>query len=190
MDKDKVRTEGYETSECENCEAEVETEAKDTNNQENEELQSLKALLDDRSKQCDEYKNMLQRIAAEFDNYKKRTAREKDSLYSEAVSDTISAFLPVVDNIERAIKACEMENTQEAMVEGVEMINKQVMETLSKLEVEQIDCIGKNFDPNLHNAVMHVEDDSFGQNVVIEEFQKGYIYKDKVIRHSVVKVAN
>lgn len=193
MDKDKVAKEACVTPEAgENERVDKQVDSKDVETQENDEstIESLKASLEDKTNQCDEYKNMLQRIAAEFDNYKKRTAREKEALYSDAISDAVSAFLPVIDNIERAIKACEGENTRESMLEGIELIYRQVKETLKKLGVEQIDCVGKEFDPNFHEAVMHIEDDSYEQNVVVEEFQKGYICKDKVIRHSVVKVAN
>lgn len=200
MDKDKIVNEACETPE-ENINEEVDTKdsetqdndqsaGQETDTSENSEIEALKASLEDKSKQCDEYKDMIQRLAAEFDNYKKRTAREKEALYSDAVSDVVSAFLPVIDNIERAIEACKGENTKESMLEGIELINRQVKETLKKLGVEPIECVGKEFDPNFHEAVMHIEDDSYDQNVVVEEFQKGYICKDKVIRHSVVKVAN
>jgi len=200
MDKDKTVNETCETAEVgkneevdrndnetqENVEAtEQKTEVCD-----NSEIESLKASLEDKTKQCDEYKDMIQRLAAEFDNYKKRTAREKEALYFDALSDVVSEFLPVIDNIERAIKACKSENTKESMLEGIELINRQVNETLKKLGVMPIECVGKEFDPNLHEAVMHIEDESYEQNVVVEEFQKGYICKDKVIRHSIVKVAN
>ena len=200
MDKDKTVNETCETAEVgkneevdrndnetqENVEAtEQKTEVCD-----NSEIESLKASLEDKTKQCDEYKDMIQRLAAEFDNYKKRTAREKEALYFDALSDVVSEFLPVIDNIERAINACKSENTQESMLEGIELISRQVKETLKKLGVEPIECVGKKFDPNLHEAVMHIEDDTYEQNVVVEEFQKGYICKDKVIRHSIVKVAN
>ncbi|HHW00503.1 MAG TPA: nucleotide exchange factor GrpE [Clostridiaceae bacterium] len=209
MDKDKTVNETCETAEVnkseevdikdegaqdnqENQENQKSSEAtgQETEVSENSEIESLKASLEEKTKRCDEYKDMLQRLAAEFDNYKKRTAREKEALYFDALSDVVSEFLPVIDNIERAINACKSENSQESMLEGIELINRQVKETLKKLGVEQIDCVGKRFDPNLHEAVMHIEDDTYEQNVVVEEFQKGYIFKDKVIRHSIVKVAN
>jgi len=200
MDKDKTVNEAYETAEIDKNEEvdikdggtqeDVKTTEQETETSEKSEIESLKASLEDKTKQCDEYKDMLQRLAAEFDNYKKRTAREKEALYFDALSDVVSEFLPVIDNIERAINACKSENTQESMLEGIELISRQVKETLKKLGVEPIECVGKKFDPNLHEAVMHIEDDTYEQNVVVEEFQKGYICKDKVIRHSIVKVAN
>ncbi|NLD49349.1 MAG: nucleotide exchange factor GrpE [Clostridiaceae bacterium] len=153
-----------------------------------EELKDLQLKLDEKSIKCEEYFTMLQRTTAEFDNYKKRTAKEKDSLYSDAVSDVVAAFLPVLDNIERAIQASESESGQ--LKEGVELIYRQFKEIMSKLGVEDIEAVGNSFDPKLHNAVMHIDDDSFSENVIVEEFQKGYILKDRVIRHSMVKVAN
>lgn len=156
----------------------------------NEEMEELKVKLDEKAKQCEEYFNMLQRTAAEFDNYKKRTAKEKEAIYTDATSDVVAAFLPVVDNIERAVQASANEGEGNPLREGVELVYRQFKEVMKKLGVEEIKCQGEKFDPNLHNAVMHVEDPEFGESVVVEEFQKGYILKDKVIRHSMVKVAN
>lgn len=155
-----------------------------------EELNDLQLKLDEKSKKCEEYFAMLQRTTAEFDNYKKRTAKEKESLYSDAVSDVVSAFLPVLDNIERAVQATDSNSEPEKLKEGVELIFRQFKDIMSKLGVEEIEAVGNNFDPKLHNAVMHISDDSMSENVVVEEFQKGYIYKERVIRHSMVKVAN
>jgi molecular chaperone GrpE len=156
------------------------------------ELEKLKKQLEVKSKQCDEYFGMLQRTAAEYDNFRKRTAREKEVLYSEALSDVIAAFLPVIDNIERALGACSQndEEDEQSIKEGINLIYRQINDILKKLGVEEIKSIGEGFDPKVHDAVMHVEDESYEDGVVVEEFQKGYIYKDKVIRHSVVKVAN
>lgn len=169
----------------EKCEVKAEEPAKG-------DLELIKAQLEEKSKQCNEYINMAQRIAAEFDNYRKRTAKEKEALYSDAVSDVVGAFLPVLDSIEKAVDACKKEGSSDmAIREGVELINRQVKEVLSKLGVEEIKAVGMDFDPELHNAVMHIEDAAYGKNVVVEELRKGYIYKDKVvIRHSMVKVAN
>lgn len=155
-----------------------------------EEIDLLKGKLDEKSKQCEEYFNMLQRTAAEFDNYKKRTAKEKESIYSDAASDVVAAFLPVVDNIERAVQASANEADSKSLREGIDLVYRQFKDVMKKLGVEEIKSVGENFDPNLHNAVMHVEDEEYGDNVIVEEFQKGYTIKDKVIRHSMVKVAN
>lgn len=166
---------------CENDAADTETA---------KELDSLKAELEEKNKKIDEYLDKLQRSAAEFDNYKKRTIREKDSLYTEAVSDVIAAILPVMDNLERALQACSGDNGLQSLKEGVELVYRQMKDSFKNIGIEEINCCEACFDPQLHNAVMHVEDEECGQNMVVEEFQKGYIYKDKVIRHSMVKVAN
>ena len=154
------------------------------------ELETLKTQLAEKTQQCEDYKNLLQRTGAEFDNYKKRTAREKEALYSEGVGDAVTAFLPVVDNMERALEACSKDGDSQSLREGVDMIFKQFKETIKNLGVEEIKSKGEAFDPNLHNAVMHVQDEAYGENQIVEEFQKGYKLKDKVLRHSMVKVAN
>ncbi len=155
----------------------------------NTEIEDLKAKLEEKSKQCEDFKNMVQRTAAEFDNYKKRTIKEKEALSLDIAIDTVDSFLPVVDNLERALKAAEnMENNP--LKEGVEMVMRQLKDCLDKLGVEAIEAVNNPFDPELHNAVMHVTDDEIGENIVVEEFQKGYTMKGKVIRHSMVKVVN
>jgi molecular chaperone GrpE len=169
-----------------------------------------------------------QRSVAEFDNYKRRTAREKEALYIDASADVIGAFLPIVDSLERAAAAlcapaegeseaaegdgdsvsetasgapvsgaasgtsasASVSASETALREGILLIEKQVQDVLKKFSIEPLPGVGAPFDPNLHNAVMHVEDESYGKNVVAEVFQKGYIYKERVIRHSMVKVAN
>ena len=131
----------------------------------------------------------LMRTAAEFDNYKKRTAREKEDFYKMAVCETIAPLLPVVDNLERAVSAAENAGDDGSVLEGIKMIKKQFDDALSSIGVEPIAAVGNEFDPERHNAVM-TEDSDEAENTVIEEFQKGYIYKDKVIRHSMVKVSN
>ncbi len=155
----------------------------------NKEIEELKNKLEEKTRQCEEYMNMVQRTAAEFDNYKKRTIKEKEALSLDAAIDTVNAFLPVVDNLERALKAVQ-EVDDNPMKEGVELVMKQLKDCLEKMGVEPIAAVNNPFDPELHNAVMHVDDDAFGDSVVIEEFQKGYTMKGKVVRHSVVKVAN
>ena len=127
------------------------------------------------------------RLAAEYDNYRKRTAKEKEALWSEAKADTAVAFLPVYDNLERALK---QPTTDEAYKKGVEMTMNQLKEIFSKLGITEIPAQGEPFDPKLHNAVMHVEDENFGENVVAEVFQSGFMLGDKVIRFAMVKVAN
>lgn len=132
----------------------------------------------------------MQRLAAEFDNFRKRTQKEKERIYIDAVADVVGKFLPVVDNLERAITAAEQEESN-GLQEGVNLIFKQIVDALDKLGVKPIEAVGSCFDPEIHNAVMHVEDETLDCNIIAEEFQKGYIYKDEVvIRHSMVKVAN
>jgi len=127
------------------------------------------------------------RLAAEYDNYRKRTAKEKESIWTEVKADTAAAFLPVYDNLERAIK---QETADEAYKKGVEMTMNQLKEVFSKLGIEEIPALGETFDPNLHNAVMHVDDENFGENTIAEVFQTGFRCGEKVIRFSMVKVAN
>jgi len=158
--------------------------------QETGELEKVRLLLDEKTRQCEEYFNALQRIAAEFDNFKKRTAREKESLYAEAVSDVVAAFLPVVDSVEKAVLTYCGQQEERPIKEGLELINRQVKDVLKRLEVMEIKSLGEDFDPQLHEAVMHVEDEEKGKNIVVEELRKGYVFKDRVIRHSMVKVAN
>lgn len=137
----------------------------------------------------DELYDKYLRLMAEYDNYKKRTQKEKDELYNLAVAETIEKLLPVADNLDRAISALNESETSE-FSEGVKMVSKQFFEIFSKIGVVEIEALGAQFDPNIHNAVMHIDDDEFDTNVVIEQFMKGYKYKEKVIRHSMVKVAN
>ena len=127
------------------------------------------------------------RICAEYDNFRKRSQKEKDALYGDVKANTVTQFLPVYDNLERALK----QNTEdEAYKKGVEMIMTQFCSTLEKLGVTEIECLGEKFDPTMHNAVMHVDDEEKGENEIVEVFQKGFKLGDKVIRFAMVKVAN
>lgn len=132
-------------------------------------------------------KDQFLRLAAEYDNYRKRTAREKESLWTDAKADTIQAFLPVYDNLERAMN---QETTDEAYKKGVEMTMNQLKEVFAKLGVTEIAALGETFDPNLHNAVMHIEDENLGENTIAQVFQSGFKLGDKVIRFAMVQVAN
>lgn len=127
------------------------------------------------------------RLAAEYDNFRKRSQKEKESLWADAKADTVAAFLPVYDNLARAI---QQSTADEAYKKGVEMTMNQLNEVLKKLGVEQIDALGQPFDPTVHNAVMHIEDEALGENTVAEVFQAGFKLGDKVIRCAMVKVAN
>lgn len=132
-------------------------------------------------------KDQFLRLAAEYDNYRKRTAKEKENLWTDAKADTVQAFLPVYDNLERALK---QETSDEAYKKGVEMTMSQLKEVFAKLGVTEIEAQGKPFDPNLHNAVMHIEDENLGENVVAQVFQAGFMLGEKVIRFAMVQVAN
>ena len=127
------------------------------------------------------------RLMAEFDNYKKRSAKERENIYTDVRVDTVTKFLPVFDNLERAMKT---ETADEAFKKGVEMTFNQLTDVFKKLGVEEIESVGKQFDPAMHNAVMHIEDEAYGESEIVEEFQKGFRIGDKVIRFSMVKVAN
>ncbi len=135
----------------------------------------------------EDYKDQLLRTMAEFDNYKKRTAKEKDAMYEYAVAETVGKILPVIDTLKLSLTHAQEDDP---VRKGVELTIKQFDEVLSKLNVKEIEALGKTFDPNLHNAVMHIDDDSFGEQEIAEVLQSGYILNDRVIRYSMVKVAN
>ena len=137
--------------------------------------------------QVEELTDRLKRSMAEFDNYRKRTEKEKSSMYIIGARDIVEKMLPIVDNFERGLAQAPEDDS---FAEGMKMIYRQMMTAFDEMGVKPIEAVGKEFDPNLHNAVMHVEDESVGENIVVEEFQKGYTYKDFVVRHSMVKVAN
>ena len=140
-----------------------------------------------------ELKDRYMRLLAEYDNFRRRTQKEKEEIYSASVAEVVKEWLPLVDDIERAVASTEDmdENSVEKVAEGIKLIGKQAGAVLGKLGVEEIEGKeGENFDPNLHEAVMHVEDEAFGEQQIAQVFQKGYTCKGKVIRHTVVKVAN
>ncbi len=145
---------------------------------------------DKKDEQIADLTDKLTRQMAEFDNYRKRTEKEKSAMYEIGAKDVIEKILPVVDNFERGLQSVTEENKEDPFVQGMDKIYKQLMTTLEGLEVRPIEAVGKEFDPELHNAVMHVEDEELGDNIIAEEFQKGYTYRDAVVRHSMVKVAN
>lgn len=145
---------------------------------------------DKKDEQIEELKDKLTRQMAEFDNFRKRTEKEKSAMYEIGAKDIIEKILPVVDNFERGLGAVTEEQKEDSFVAGMEMIYKQIMTTLDSVGVKAIEAVGNEFDPDFHNAVMHVEDEEVGENIVVEEFQKGYTYRDTVVRHSMVKVAN
>ena len=145
---------------------------------------------DKKDEKIEELTDKLTRQMAEFDNFRKRTEKEKSQMYEVGAKDIIEKILPVVDNFERGLDAVKEEEKEEPFVHGMEKVYKHLVTTLEGIEVKPIEAVGQPFDPNFHNAVMHVEDENFGENIVAEEFQKGYTYRDSVVRHSMVKVAN
>ncbi|MDK2828303.1 MAG: molecular chaperone GrpE [Clostridium butyricum] len=153
---------------------------------EEDELDMIKKQNKKLQEELDTTKDTLLRLRAEYDNYRRRSIKEKEGIYSDAYVDVVKEILPVIDNLERAIVA---DGTLEDLKKGVEMTMKGCQDAFSKLGVEEIDATGE-FDPNFHNAVMHIEDESLEKNVVAEVFQKGYKKDDKIIRHTMVKVAN
>lgn len=148
------------------------------------EIEALKKQLEEKEAEIAEQKEQHLRLAAEYDNFRRRSKAEREGVYSEACSDVINEFLPVLDNIERAAAYA----TDEKVAEGINMMAKAFTESLSKLGVEEIEC--KTFDPNVHNAVMHIDDESCGEGEIVEVFQKGWRRGDKVIRYAMVKTAN
>ena len=142
---------------------------------------------DKKDEKIEELTDRVTRQMAEFDNFRKRTEKEKASMYAFGARDVIEKMLPVVDSFERGLAAAP---EGDAFAEGMQKIYKQLQTALTELGVTPIESVGQPFDPNLHNAVMHVEDEEAGENTVVEEFQKGYLYKETVVRHSMVKVAN
>ena len=137
----------------------------------------------------DDWKDKYIRILADFENFKKRTAKEMTSSFSNGVTVVAEELLPIMDNFDRAILALD-ESNDKALADGIKLIYKQFKDTFEKIGIKEIKALGEKFDPNLHNAVMHTDDENYGENEVVEEFMKGYTLKDKVIRHSMVKVAN
>ena len=145
---------------------------------------------DKKDEKIEELTDRVRRQMAEFDNFRKRTEKEKTQMFETGAKSIVEKILPVVDNFERGLAAVTEEEKGSPFVEGMEKIYKQMMTVLEEAGVKPIEAVGQEFDPNLHNAVMHVEDEEFGENIIAEEFQKGYTYRDSVVRHSMVKVAN
>ena len=179
-----------ETEEKEAEETEAKTEESEEDKKSEKKLFGKKNKKDKKDEKIEELTDRLTRQMAEFDNFRKRTDKEKSQMYEVGAKDIIEKILPVVDNFERGLDAVKEEEKDDPFVQGMEKVYKHLMTTLEEIEVKPIEAVGKEFDPNLHNAVMHVEDENFGENIVAEEFQKGYTYRDSIVRHSMVKVAN
>ena len=145
---------------------------------------------DKKDEQIEELTDKVKRQMAEFDNFRKRTEKEKSQMYDMGAKTIVEKILPVIDNFERGLAAVPEDNKEDAFVVGMDKIYRQMLTVLEEAGVKPIEAVGAEFDPNFHNAVMHVEDETLGENVVAEELQKGYMYRDTVVRHSMVKVAN
>ena len=145
---------------------------------------------DPKDQQIEDLTDRVRRTMAEFDNFRKRTEKEKSAMYEIGARDIVERILPVIDNFERGLATVPEEAKGSPFAEGMEMIYKQLLKTLEEAGVKPIEAVGQPFDPNFHNAVMHIEDDSLGENVVAQELQKGYLYRDTVVRHTMVQVAN
>jgi molecular chaperone GrpE len=180
-------TSGEETAETTDAAAE---NAEETASEKKGFFSKMKDKKDKKDTQIEELTDKLRRQMAEFDNFRKRTDKEKSGMFEMGAKSVIEKMLPVVDNFERGLGGIPEDQKDDPFVAGMEMVYKQLLTVFDDLGVKPIEAVGAPFDPNFHNAVMHVEDESVGDNIVVEELQKGYTYKDFVVRHSMVKVAN
>ena len=187
-----VENENLETehTEADNGETSAGTENQEAETRENEAQEAKDAQKDPKDAQIEELQDRLKRQMAEFDNFRKRTEKEKAAMYEIGAKDIIEKILPVLDNFERGLAAVPEDEKGSSFAEGIEKIYKQFVKTLEDAGVESIEAVGKQFGPNLHNAVMHVEDEKYGENEIAMELQKGYKYRGSVVRHSMVQVAN
>lgn len=189
VEAEEVMEETVEEAEEEVVET-VESEEPDSETEEKEKkfFGKKKDKKDKKDEKIEELTDRVKRQMAEFENFRKRTEKEKASMYIIGAKDIVEKMLPVVDNFERGLAMAE--GNDDPFAQGMEKIYKQMITALHDLGVKEIEAVGKEFDPNLHNAVMHVDDEDVGENIIVEEFQKGYTYKEFVVRHSMVKVAN
>ena len=176
----------------ESAASEMEEMHEDSEEQDDQKKRSLfgKKKKDKRDVQIEELTDRVQRQMAEFDNFRKRSEKEKAAMYEVGAKSVIEKILPTIDNFERGFAGLTEEQKEDAFVQGMEKVYRQMLTTLESIGVTPIEALGKEFDPNFHNAVMHVEDDEAGENIIVEEFQNVYLYRDSIVRHSMVKVAN
>ena len=180
-----------EAAEDEVTEATPETQAGSEEVEETKEKKLFgKKKKDKKDEKIEELTDRVKRQMAEFENFRKRTEKEKAGMYAVGAKDVIEKILPVVDNFERGFNSISEEERETPFAKGMDMVYKQTMKMLEDSDVKPIEALGMEFNPELHNAVMHVEDDSVGEGIIVEEFEKGYTYRETVIRHSMVKVAN
>ena len=188
--QDADQTEANETETVSGTEEVQEDGSEESVEEGSEKKGFFKKKKDKKDELIEELTDKYKRTFAEFDNFRKRSEKEKSAMYEIGAKDIIEKILPVVDNFERGFSAISEEEKATPFAQGMDKIYQQLIKTLEDAGVKEIEAEGKEFDPNLHNAVMHVEDDRFGENIVAEVLQKGYTYRDSVVRHSMVKVAN
>ena len=186
---------GTETSDAEEqTDAAEETEKEEAIEESEDEKKEggkfVKKEKDKKDEKIEELNDKYTRLFAEFDNFRKRSEKEKTAMFEVGAKSIIEKILPIIDSFERGLATVPEEEKGSGFAEGMDKVYKQLVTSLEEAGVKQIEALGQEFDPNLHNAVMHIEDESFGENVVAEEFQKGYMYRENVVRHSMVKVAN
>lgn len=186
---------GTETSDAEEQtdaaeETEKEEAIEESEDKKKEGGKFFKKKKDKKDEQIEDLTDRLRRQMAEFENFRKRTEKEKSQMFDMGAKTIVEKVLPVIDNFERGLAAVPEDKKEDAFVVGMDKIYKQFLTTLEEAGVKPIEAVGQEFDPNFHNAVMHVEDEELGENIVAEELQKGYMYRDAVVRHSMVKVAN
>lgn len=182
-------------SEDEGSEAETEEASETDEDEESEEKKKeggkfFKKKKDKKDEKMEELNDKYTRLFAEFDNFRKRSEKEKTAMFEVGAKSVIEKILPIIDSFERGLATVPEEEKATGFAEGMNKVYKQLITSLEEAGVKQIEAVGQEFDPNFHNAVMHVEDENLGENVIAEEFQKGYMYRETVVRHSMVKVAN
>ena len=189
--EDENVTSAEETADTKETAETADTQAVDADSEDPDKKKSFfKKKKDKKDEQIEELTDKVKRQMAEFDNFRKRTEKEKSQMYDMGAKTIVEKILPVIDNFERGLAAVPEDNKEDAFVVGMDKVYRQMLTVLEEAGVKPIKAVGAEFDPNFHNAVMHVEDETLGDNVVAEELQKGYMYRDTVVRHSMVKVAN
>lgn len=193
-EQEETKEEAAESEDQKDAEEETQSEAEENSQEPAEEgkkgLFNKKKKKDKKDEQIEELTDRLKRQMAEFENFRKRTEKEKSQMFSMGAKSIVEKVLPVIDNFERGLLAVPEEAKEDAFVEGMNKIYKQMMTMLEEVGVKPIEAAGAEFNPEFHNAVMHIEDENLGENIVAEELQRGYMYHDTVVRHSMVKVAN
>lgn len=182
--------ETVQTAEEEQAEENQEEKQETDEKEEKEGGKFFKKKKDKKDQQIEELNDKYTRLFAEFDNFRKRSEKEKTAMFEVGAKAVIEKILPIIDSFERGLATVPEEEKESGFAEGMERVYKQLLNSLEEVGVKQIEALGQEFDPNLHNAVMHIEDENFGENIIAEEFLKGYMYRDTVVRHSMVKVAN